>query len=423
MTMTKRFLVTVGSLAAVLAFGLGCSTDSPTAPVQNPGPPPGTGSPSARWNIQVAVSPSELTIGSAQPSTVAIRVRRADNGQPPANGTTIVVSTSLGDFGSAGSGQNSAALSTVGGQASVFLFAGSVAGTALVSAQLEASVGQRTVAFREQIEAVQAAFSFQNSENNLSVQFLNQSTGDPTEFLWDFGDGKTSTEENPHHIFPAVGDYAVSLTVSKQGSSDKTSQLVLVGEFIPLVADFSFINTEQNLSVQFQDLSQGDPTRWTWDFGDGSGSREQNPVHSYARAGDYVVTLEVRRGSETAIVSKIVTVGQPLDLFIDFISPATGPGGGGTLVTITGNGFGGRVAVKFGSKFGNVQSVSSTAITVLTPPADLGGPQPCDTNGDGTDDGTQIPDLPVDVTVELENGPTATVSSGFTYLSGAATCS
>ncbi len=419
MMITKRLLVTLGGAAAILALGLGCSTDSPTAPVQNPGPPPGTEPPSARWEIRVTVSPAELTVNSSQPSTVGIRVRNRDTGQAPASGTTIVVSTSLGDFGSSGSGQQSAALATVGGQASVFLFAGPVEGTALISAQLESDVGQRTVVFRGQIDEVQAEFSFQNSENNLSVQFLNESTGDPTEFLWNFGDGSTSTEEHPHHVFPAAGDYAVSLTASKVGSSDTVSKLVLAGEIVELQADFDFINSEQNLSVKFINTSTGEPTSFLWDFGDGSTSSAENPDHIFPRAGDYVVTLTVSNGPESSTVSKLVTVGQPLELFINFISPSTGPPTGGTLVTISGNGFASPLLVFFGSKFGDVQSVSSTEITVRTPPADM-ITETCDDNDNGII-GVRTSDTPVSVTVELQSGPSNTVSNGFTYLSPSGT--
>ncbi len=419
MMITKRLLVTLGGAAAILAIGLGCSTDSPTAPVQNPGPPPGTEPPSARWIIQVSVSPAELTVNSPQPSTVGIRVRNKDTGQAPASGTTIVVSTSLGDLGSAGSGQRSSALSTIGGQASVFLFAGSVEGTALVSAQLESDVGQRTVVFKPQIDEVQAAFSFQNSERNLSVQFLNQSTGNPTEFLWSFGDGGTSTEEHPHHVFPAPGDYAVSLTASKAGSSDTTSQLVLVGEVEVLEADFDFINSEGNLSVKFINLSTGDPESFFWDFGDGGTSTLENPDHVFPRAGDYVVVLTVTKGIDSSTVSKIVTVGQPLDLFINFISPTTGPAAGGTLVTITGNGFASPLAVTFGTKFGSVQSVTSTSITVLSPTADM-MTEACDDDADDVM-GLRTLDTPVSVTVELESGPSKTLANAFTYLSPSGT--
>jgi PKD repeat protein len=309
--MTKRLRATLGSIAAVVAFGLGCSTDSPTAPVQTPAPPPGTSPPSANWIIEVSVNPDILTVNDSQPATVTISVRRADNGNAPPTGTTIAISTSLGDFVSSGSGIDSTALETIGGRATVFLFAGSISGRALVSAQLETSVGQRTVDIMGETDPVEAGFSFQNSENNLSVTFLNTSTGDPTDFLWDFGDGTTSTEENPHHIFPWAGDFVVSLTASKEGSSDTASQIILVGEVIDLVADFEFLNSEINLSAQFLNTSSGDPTSFSWDFGDGSGSNEENPVHLFPAAGDYAVTLTVRRDGLTDEVSKFVTVGIP----------------------------------------------------------------------------------------------------------------
>lgn len=45
--------------------------------------------------------------------------------------------------------------------------------------------------------------------------------------------------------------------------------------------------------VAFKDLTYGRVTSWKWDFGDGAASTEQNPVHTYAKAGEYVVVLYV----------------------------------------------------------------------------------------------------------------------------------
>lgn len=416
MRVTRRYLAALGSTAAILAFGLGCSTDSPTAPTQSPGAPPGTSAPSATWNISVSISPNELTINEGQPATVSVLVRRADNGRVPASGTSIVVSTSLGDFSSSGSGQSSVPLQTVNGRASALLFAGSIAGTALVSAQLEASVGQKTVAIRELVEPVVAAFSSQNSENDRSVQFLNQSTGDPTEFLWDFGDGTTSTEENPTHIFPSFGDFVVTLTASKQGASDTASSLIAVGSLEELRADFDFINTESNLSVKFLNISTGNPTSFTWDFGDGSTSREENPDHVFGLAGDYVVTLTARNSLATDTISKIVTVGQPLELFVNFVSPNFGSPSGGTLVTINGNGFRAPLAVTFGTSFGDVLSVTLTEIQVRTPPGVL-QQEVCDSDGNDIDDGLRTLDTTVPIGIELESGPSTTLPAAFTYAS------
>jgi PKD repeat protein len=61
----------------------------------------------------------------------------------------------------------------------------------------------------------------------------------------------------------------------------------------PVVANFSAdpLSGDAPLDVQFTDLSTGNPTSWLWDFGDGETSTEQNPLHTYAEAGTYTVTL------------------------------------------------------------------------------------------------------------------------------------
>ena len=54
----------------------------------------------------------------------------------------------------------------------------------------------------------------------LTVNFTDQSTGDITSWSWDFGDGATSTEQNPSHTYTDPGTYTVSLTVTGPGGSD-----------------------------------------------------------------------------------------------------------------------------------------------------------------------------------------------------------
>ncbi len=48
-----------------------------------------------------------------------------------------------------------------------------------------------------------------------------------------------------------------------------------------LVADFSFSREYDGCTINFADLSEGPPTSWEWDFGDGTVSYDQNPVHAY----------------------------------------------------------------------------------------------------------------------------------------------
>ncbi|MDH3255278.1 MAG: PKD domain-containing protein [Acidobacteriota bacterium] len=404
----KRTTLAVAACGLGMLLVLGCSTDSPTAPVQDPMPPSG-GTASAVWRITVSAAPNELTVGSTTPTTVSIRVVRADNNQPPPSGTTMVVSSSLGEFDSFGSGLRSLAVVTVNGFASALLFPGSVVGTAFVTAQLEGSAGQTSLPVLEEIEAVVASFSTSNSNNNLSIQFQNTSTGNPTKFQWDFGDGGTSTEEHPAHLYSLPGDYVVTLTASKTGSSDTTSQTVTVTDDL----EASFEESIDGLTVVFRDASSGEPSSWLWNFGDGRTSSLQNPIHTYGRAGAYVVTLTVRKSRRSSEISKTITV-DPEGVFVTGINPATGSAAGGTRVTIDGVGFVQPLRVLFGSILADVVSVTgATRIVVTTPPAVL-ATESCDDDNDGTV-GLRDVDTPVTVTVELA-ATSGTVPGGFTYI-------
>ncbi len=106
-----------------------------------------------------------------------------------------------------------------------------------------------------EIPAPQALFNASGVPNNpLSVQFTNQSTGDITAYLWDFGDGTTSSEQNPLHTYAAGGTYTVTLTVGiADGRTNSTNQQVTVSA--PLVAGFSA--QPNGLDVQFTNQSSG----------------------------------------------------------------------------------------------------------------------------------------------------------------------
>jgi len=147
----------------------------------------------------------------------------------------------------------------------------------------------------------------------LSVQFTDLSTNDPDTWLWQFGDGDTSTEQNPVHTYTTPGTYTVNLTVTNECGCDSASKQ----EFIsaepcpPPVADFSANRTSGKapLSVQFTDLSTNGPDTWLWQFGDGDTSTEQNPVHTYTTPGTYTVTLTVTNecGCDSASKQEFIT--------------------------------------------------------------------------------------------------------------------
>ena len=66
------------------------------------------------------------------------------------------------------------------------------------------------------------------------------------------------------------------------------------------------------LTVNYTDQSTGDITSWSWDFGDGAISTEQNPFHTYTDAGTYTVSLAVTGpcGSDTEVKANFITVEQ-----------------------------------------------------------------------------------------------------------------
>ncbi len=130
---------------ALLAFAvvLAACTSSPSEPKQTPTTPvpPVAPVPAVTYNITVTASPNQLTAGvNSTPSTITVTARRTDNGQAAPDLTMVTLTTSLGEFGSVGSGLQKANLQLLGGQATAVLFPGSSQGTATVTAQIMVSM-------------------------------------------------------------------------------------------------------------------------------------------------------------------------------------------------------------------------------------------------------------------------------------------
>jgi len=131
----------------------------------------------------------------------------------------------------------------------------------------------------------------------LTVQFTDTSTGDIDSWSWDFGDGESSTEENPDHTYQEPGDYTVVLEIGGPGGSDTSTVIKAVqvqGEAPTASFTVSPAGGTAPLTVQFTDTSTGDIVSWVWDFGDGVNNVVgQNPGHTYQEPGTYTVTLSV----------------------------------------------------------------------------------------------------------------------------------
>jgi len=149
----------------------------------------------------------------------------------------------------------------------------------------------------------------------LTVAFTDESTGEITSWDWDFGDGGTSTAQNPSHEYISGGTYTVSLTVTGPGGSDTETKTDYVTVNVAPTAGFSGSPTSGDypLTVNFTDQSSGNPTSWDWDFGDGGTSTAQNPSHEYTTAGTYTVTLTAANacGSDIETKTDYITVTEP----------------------------------------------------------------------------------------------------------------
>lgn len=158
------------------------------------------------------------------------------------------------------------------------------------------------------------------------ISYYDLSQNTPESWVWSFGDGITSTLQNPEHIYNSSGVYNVSLVVSNRSGTDKMIKTNYI-TVVPLVApevDFSSENTMAlvNQTVIFSDESSNYPTSWSWNFGDGVTSTLQNPEHVYTQPGNYNVTLLVKNayGNDLEVKSDFISVGLSLQEIYSFES-------------------------------------------------------------------------------------------------------
>jgi PKD repeat protein len=131
----------------------------------------------------------------------------------------------------------------------------------------------------------------------LAVQFSDVSSGLVSAWSWDFGDGTSGVGREPEHVYSAPGTYTVTLTAAGPFGSDVESKSAFVTVQWPApVPEFTAgpVTGFAPLPVAFTDLSSGNVTSWSWNFGDGTTSRARFPVKVYTRTGAFTVTLTAK---------------------------------------------------------------------------------------------------------------------------------
>ncbi|HSU27892.1 MAG TPA: PKD domain-containing protein [Chitinophagaceae bacterium] len=154
----------------------------------------------------------------------------------------------------------------------------------------------------------------------LIVNFTNLSTGNPTIYSWDFGNGNTSSITNPSASYFTPGTYTVKLTATNANGSNTMTKTQYITVYETPTVNFTANITAGcfPLVVQFTDMSTAGAgntnTSWQWDFGNGLTSTQQNPTVTYTAAGSFSVTLKVTNDKGC-----IKTLNKP-----NFINPTQG---------------------------------------------------------------------------------------------------
>ncbi|MDX2286274.1 MAG: PKD domain-containing protein [Bacteroidia bacterium] len=233
---------------------------------------------------------------------------------------------------------------------------------------------------------------------SVQVSFNNQSDN-ASQFAWDFGDGGTSTQEDPSHTFTAGGLYTVQLIACNPVCSplrcDTTTLPVVVVDSTGVVAAF-FLTPPAGIctggTVQATNLSLN-AVSYAWNFGDGSTSTDTAPSHTYTAPGSYTVTLIATGAGSADTLSLPVTVSAPPvpdlgpDLSIPSNQSVTLSPGSGFALTLWSNGSIGSSLTLQGSALGvgtheigvtvsNAQgcSASDTVVITVTPATRIDDP-------------------------------------------------
>jgi beta propeller repeat protein len=173
-------------------------------------------------------------------------------------------------------------------------------------------------------------YGVESIPTNETVSFVDNSTGSPTSWLWDFGDGATSTAQNPKHIYNESGGYIITLTVKNEMGSDTVSKhgyvIVDMEGGNPIHPDNFTSNVTSGtapLTVLFitGDYAYG----WDWNFGDGTYSDNRTPVHTYSKPGKYTVKLRSYDVGGQSMITKhnYITVTDPSVPLADFSANVT----------------------------------------------------------------------------------------------------
>lgn len=157
------------------------------------------------------------------------------------------------------------------------------------------------------------------------IRFTNQSAGQPPlTFVWDFGDGQTTTAAEPIHTYAAQGNYIVTLSViGKQGEASYTLP-IQVG-IAPQIELMIQERIEAGSSFVAQGVIDSHASSISWEMGDGIAKDGFWIEHTYATPGEYLLTVNVTNEFGNSVLSKRVSVLPAVDPPILSSNPQIAP--------------------------------------------------------------------------------------------------
>ena len=170
-------------------------------------------------------------------------------------------------------------------------------------------------------------FYANNCTAPFEIQFYLDVAYQPKEiaYNWDFGDGETSNEQEPVHLYKKTGKYTVKLTIVNYQTTVEKSIVVDVSQDpMPIYSDFDYYAEGNNFyapcEIKFYNNSQY-ASEFFWNFGDGTGSAETEPTHIFQQAGTYSIYLHAICNNDTATSLLEMTIDPPPSkIYIDVVS-------------------------------------------------------------------------------------------------------